>query len=399
MGFRELLKFNDALLAKQVWRLATNQDTLFYRFFKAKIFPHSSIFEAKNNMGSFAWKSILKGRDTIKMGLKGRVGNGRSINVFKDQWLPCVGSGRVLSPPLNHDPDLKVADLIDHELHCWNSDLVNDIFLPFEAKVILAFPLSLVDTLGRLFWTKTKSGDYSVKSGDKLLRENDDFGVPGASDHTGNREVWKQLWKLHVPNCIPSLLWRACCDFLPSKVNLVRRKILQVATCPNCNLEPETITHALWLCQMLDSLWLPQFAKLKEATSPLTSFIELLHLAFKDPSCIEVFANTVSLIWMRRNRAAFGDVGSSLEKIPDQARALVQEFNLLRLVHPKIPRTACSIRWKPPPPGMVKVNFNGAIFSIQSLAGLGMVVRDQARLVWLPFHKRFPCLPQKGQWK
>ena len=61
MGFRELQKFNDALLAKQVWRLATNQDSLFFWFFKAKIFPNGSIFEAKNNMGSFTWKSILKG--------------------------------------------------------------------------------------------------------------------------------------------------------------------------------------------------------------------------------------------------------------------------------------------------------------------------------------------------
>ena len=58
MGFRELLKYNDALLAKQVWRLATNQDTLFYRFFKDKIFPHSSIFEAKNNLGSFAGRAF-----------------------------------------------------------------------------------------------------------------------------------------------------------------------------------------------------------------------------------------------------------------------------------------------------------------------------------------------------
>ena len=69
-------------------------------------------------MGSFAWKSILKGRDTIQKGMKWRVGSGRSIAVFKDQWLPCEGSGRVLSPPLEHDQNLKVADLMDQELHC-----------------------------------------------------------------------------------------------------------------------------------------------------------------------------------------------------------------------------------------------------------------------------------------
>ena len=140
MGFRELQKFNDALLAKQVWRLATNQDTLFYRFFKSKFFPHGSVFEAKNNMGSFAWKSLLKGRDTIRRGLKWGVGDGPSIKVLKDQWLPSGSSGRVISPPHDHDSEMKVAKLIDHEMHCWKLDRIDDIFLPFEANTIKATP-------------------------------------------------------------------------------------------------------------------------------------------------------------------------------------------------------------------------------------------------------------------
>ena len=43
MGFRELQKFNDAMLGKQIWRLLQNQDSLFYKFFKTKIFPHGTI--------------------------------------------------------------------------------------------------------------------------------------------------------------------------------------------------------------------------------------------------------------------------------------------------------------------------------------------------------------------
>nr|POE82994.1 putative ribonuclease h protein [Quercus suber] len=134
---------------------------------------------------------------------------------------------------------------------------ISDESEALNITLVNAIPLSLADTPDWLFWPKTSSGTYSVKSGYKLLREVDVVEAPGASDLSGNRDVWKQIWKLHVPNRIRTLLWRACCDSLPSKANQVRRKLLIDGTCPNCSLEPETITHALWSCKKLDSVWLP----------------------------------------------------------------------------------------------------------------------------------------------
>ena len=46
MGFKNLALFNDALLAKQAWHILHNKESLFYRIFKSKFFPHYSIMYA-----------------------------------------------------------------------------------------------------------------------------------------------------------------------------------------------------------------------------------------------------------------------------------------------------------------------------------------------------------------
>ena len=88
MGFKEPQKFNDAILAKQVWRLLENKTSLFHRFFKENIFPNGNIFAAKEGNRSFAWKSILRGREVIKKGAQWRVESGDNILIYQDRLLP-----------------------------------------------------------------------------------------------------------------------------------------------------------------------------------------------------------------------------------------------------------------------------------------------------------------------
>jgi len=89
MGFKDLANFNDALLAKQAWRLLHNKNSLFYRVFKSKFFPNCSILKSpESSTGSHAWHSILKGRDVPLKGARWRVGCGDSISVWQDSWLP-----------------------------------------------------------------------------------------------------------------------------------------------------------------------------------------------------------------------------------------------------------------------------------------------------------------------
>ena len=69
----------------------------------------------------------------VQKGLCWRVGNGRNIKVWEDNWVPISSTHKIISPRGSFPLNSKVCDLIDAEQKCWNLNLLNRIFLPFEA--------------------------------------------------------------------------------------------------------------------------------------------------------------------------------------------------------------------------------------------------------------------------
>ena len=54
------------------------------------------------------------------------------------------------------------------------------------------------------------------------------------SDDSNFRKFWNYIWKLNVPHKIRHFTWRACKNILPTKDNLVRRKVLADGCCDEC---------------------------------------------------------------------------------------------------------------------------------------------------------------------
>ena len=77
-------------------------------------FPNDSILDAKDSaLGSYAWKSILSARNVIKKGAVWRIGDGQSVCIKEDKWLPDKAYRKVSSPIPLIPPNAKVSSLID----------------------------------------------------------------------------------------------------------------------------------------------------------------------------------------------------------------------------------------------------------------------------------------------
>ena len=119
LGFRDLQTFNQALLARQAWRILAFPDSLCARLLKAKYFPNGDLLDTAFPAAvSPTWKAIMFGLELLKKGVIWRVGNGKQIKIWRHAWLPKPHS---FKPSKSSRPcRLKwVHQLIDEDSRSW----------------------------------------------------------------------------------------------------------------------------------------------------------------------------------------------------------------------------------------------------------------------------------------
>ncbi|KAL1209528.1 putative mitochondrial protein [Cardamine amara subsp. amara] len=369
LGFRDIQCFNQALLAKQAWRLIQEPDCFFAQLIKSRYYPEEEVMEAAMGIRpSYGWRSILHGRDLLAQGNSRQIGNGDSFMVWTDPWI----FDNEWIPPfrrqISFDINLKVSDLIDLSQRGWNVELLHDLFVPEEIVRIQAIkPVIAKD--GFWSWDHTKSGEYSVKSGNWLAnRINKENIIQIAETHPSLNRVKHMVWSIPTVPKVQAFLWKAASDALPV-IDLLRIRGLNTdSRFQICGLDGESINHVLFTFTIARQTWtLSRFPVPENGFDYMSVHSNLFYLfqtrlnSLIPQDIRRLFPWILWRIWKNRNTFCFEGKSfhplDTKEKIEEDAAdwLLAQTLNQ-KDAQTNNPSAGLKSSWAPPSRDWVKCN-------------------------------------------
>nr|POE99200.1 hypothetical protein CFP56_72277 [Quercus suber] len=153
-----------------------------------------------------------------------------------------------------------------------------------EAR-IKAIPLCVSPQVDFLYWAREQDGVYSMKSGYKSICEDARNEEASASNSAAATDLWSGIWKLNSA--------REDKEFsLPTKENLLKRKIVSDSLCHWCGRCNEDTKHALWDCEVIKRVWCTDFSWVNQFKAGCGDFLDLVGCLLSQPRVTEMFATT-----------------------------------------------------------------------------------------------------------
>lgn len=213
----------------------------------------------KKKNTSHTWRAILAGRIVLQMGCVRRIGDARTINIGRDQWLPGK-VGLKLVCRMEGATAEHVSDLLNPDERSWGEEALDHNLVPLDAAAARRIPLGR-PSLDTWAWTGEHHNLYTVKPGYMLhaLDEAQQCSfVQGRENHSNHIKdpLWQRLWKCKVPPKIHVFWWCILNEYIPSRANLHRRHIDPLSTCDTCGACDETTFHALLECTYARQFWI-----------------------------------------------------------------------------------------------------------------------------------------------
>jgi hypothetical protein len=167
----------------------------------------------------------------------------------------------------------------------------------------------------------------------------------------------------------------------PTKVNLAGKGVVKDEKCAICYREAESTLHALWSCPAAKDVWGacgPKIQKMNSSYSDLKMvFTDLMGRCNAEEA--ELCAVVAKGIWTRRNGVVFGEDFVNPDALIRGATNNLQQFRLTKEYKELASNPEMEMeneKWKNPPAGMYKENWDIAIDANMKCMGLGVIIRD-----------------------
>ena len=191
------------------------------RVLKAKYFPQGNLLDmVPAGDASPSWRGIEHGLALLKQGAIYRVGDGKTIRIWRDNWIPREHGlkpvGRVRHCRLRW-----VSHLIDAQSGSWDEMLVRRYFYACDVEEILKIKIPRNACPDQVAWNFEKTGIFSVRSAYRMaMRRGHGEGEIGSSSTLADgRKVWKTLWSLNVPEKVKVFAWKIANNGIPTQAN------------------------------------------------------------------------------------------------------------------------------------------------------------------------------------
>ena len=180
---------NMAMLMNQAWRHQQQPNMLWAQVLKAKYFPHTNVFQSvRTPQGSHIWKALHEGIQLLQRGMRWILGDGQTIQVWEDHWIPKgTLQSHIVGPLMPNEVQRLVCSLQNN--HAWTLDFLQVLFPVQLKQLIKGIPVVQLTRIFDSFVWPHNNGICSVRLASKYLYQQAKVPI--------NKQLWNWIWKLH----------------------------------------------------------------------------------------------------------------------------------------------------------------------------------------------------------